>query len=114
MMPLLTYLITTFNALVRGILLNLAQLLSHSISIVIEVLRSFPPASSFRLTMESTEAETYLNSLINKTLRVYATDSRMFVGTFKCTDAVGIPNPLLMRILSRSAADWIFRTGMSC
>ncbi|KAK7914262.1 N-alpha-acetyltransferase 38-B- NatC auxiliary subunit [Apiospora marii] len=37
--------------------------------------------------MESSEAETYLNSLINKTLRVYATDSRMFVGTFKCTDA---------------------------
>lgn len=32
--------------------------------------------------------EAYLNSLINKTLRVRTTDSRMFVGTFKCTDAV--------------------------
>ncbi|KAI0410053.1 hypothetical protein F4802DRAFT_592933 [Xylaria palmicola] len=32
------------------------------------------------------EAETYLRSLLNKTLRVYATDGRMFVGTFKCTD----------------------------
>ena len=32
--------------------------------------------------------EAYLNSLINKTLRVLTTDSRMFVGTFKCTDAV--------------------------
>ena len=46
--------------------------------------------------MESSEAETYLNSLINKTLRVYATDSRMFVGTFKCTDAVSPPNLLFM------------------
>ncbi|KAK6859714.1 N-alpha-acetyltransferase 38-B- NatC auxiliary subunit [Apiospora arundinis] len=36
---------------------------------------------------KATEAESYLNSLINKTLRVHATDSRMFVGTFKCTDA---------------------------
>ncbi|KAI0444845.1 hypothetical protein F4803DRAFT_217653 [Xylaria telfairii] len=32
------------------------------------------------------EAETYLTSLINKTLRVHATDGRMFIGTFKCTD----------------------------
>ncbi|KAH8166195.1 hypothetical protein CIB48_g2041 [Xylaria polymorpha] len=32
------------------------------------------------------EAETYLRSLINKTLRVHATDGRMFIGTFKCTD----------------------------
>lgn len=34
------------------------------------------------------EAETYLRSLINKTLRVHATDGRMFIGTFKCTDTV--------------------------
>ncbi|KAI1172479.1 hypothetical protein F4777DRAFT_561455 [Nemania sp. FL0916] len=32
------------------------------------------------------DAEAYLQSLINKTLRVHATDGRMFVGTFKCTD----------------------------
>ncbi|KAH8682435.1 hypothetical protein BX600DRAFT_44378 [Xylariales sp. PMI_506] len=32
------------------------------------------------------EAETYLQSLIGKTLRIYTTDSRLFVGTFKCTD----------------------------
>ncbi|KAI0536760.1 LSM domain-containing protein [Xylaria digitata] len=32
------------------------------------------------------EAEAYLKSLINKTLRVHATDGRMFIGTFKCTD----------------------------
>ncbi|KAK6065154.1 LSM domain-containing protein [Seiridium cupressi] len=32
------------------------------------------------------EAEAYLQSLINKTLRVYTTDARLFVGTFKCTD----------------------------
>ncbi|KAI0474700.1 hypothetical protein F4859DRAFT_76559 [Xylaria cf. heliscus] len=32
------------------------------------------------------EAETYLKSLINKNLRIHATDGRMFIGTFKCTD----------------------------
>ncbi|KAI0548390.1 hypothetical protein F4679DRAFT_322552 [Xylaria curta] len=32
------------------------------------------------------EAETYIKSLINKTLRIHATDGRMFIGTFKCTD----------------------------
>ncbi|KAI1167015.1 hypothetical protein F5B18DRAFT_648031 [Nemania serpens] len=32
------------------------------------------------------QAETYLKSLINKTLRIHATDGRMFIGTFKCTD----------------------------
>lgn len=37
------------------------------------------------------EAESYLESLINKTLRVYTTDSRLFVGTFKCTDPVRRP-----------------------
>jgi hypothetical protein len=38
------------------------------------------------------EAEDYLHSLINKTLRVYTTDSRLFVGTFKCTDPVSSPS----------------------
>ncbi|KAI0976858.1 hypothetical protein F4678DRAFT_126960 [Xylaria arbuscula] len=32
------------------------------------------------------EAETYLRSLLNKTLRIYVTDGRLFVGSFKCTD----------------------------
>ncbi|GAP88800.1 putative LSM domain-containing protein [Rosellinia necatrix] len=32
------------------------------------------------------EAKAYLHSLINKTLRIHATDGRMFIGTFKCTD----------------------------
>ncbi|KAJ8132859.1 hypothetical protein O1611_g765 [Lasiodiplodia mahajangana] len=43
-----------------------------------------------RATMNETstkaDAEAYLKSLINKTLRIYATDGRMFIGTFKCTD----------------------------
>lgn len=37
------------------------------------------------------EAEAYLKSLINKTLRIHATDGRMFIGTFKCTDTVSSP-----------------------
>ncbi|KAI0452527.1 hypothetical protein F5B21DRAFT_506226 [Xylaria acuta] len=37
-------------------------------------------------TPTKTKTETYIKSLINKTLRVHATDGRMFIGTFKCTD----------------------------
>ncbi|KAI4864975.1 Sm-like ribonucleoprotein [Hypoxylon rubiginosum] len=32
------------------------------------------------------EAEGFLKSLLNRNLRVYTTDGRLFVGTFKCTD----------------------------
>ncbi|KAI3324800.1 hypothetical protein HD806DRAFT_534261 [Xylariaceae sp. AK1471] len=32
------------------------------------------------------EAEAYLKSLLNKNLRIHATDGRMFIGAFKCTD----------------------------
>ncbi|KAH9892965.1 Sm-like ribonucleoprotein [Xylariomycetidae sp. FL2044] len=35
---------------------------------------------------EKAEAESFLKSLLNKTLRVNTTDGRIFVGTFKCTD----------------------------
>jgi hypothetical protein len=34
------------------------------------------------------DAETYLRSLLNQTLRVTTSDTRLFVGEFKCTDAV--------------------------
>ncbi|KAF8862976.1 hypothetical protein BDZ45DRAFT_738655 [Acephala macrosclerotiorum] len=33
------------------------------------------------------QAETYLNSLLGKNLRVTTTDTRMFLGQFKCTDS---------------------------
>ncbi|KAI8959686.1 hypothetical protein F5Y11DRAFT_332316 [Daldinia sp. FL1419] len=36
--------------------------------------------------MEPAEAEEFLKSLINKNLRIYTTDGRIFIGTFKCTD----------------------------
>ncbi|KAI1473738.1 hypothetical protein F4774DRAFT_403290 [Daldinia eschscholtzii] len=32
------------------------------------------------------EAETFLKSLLGKNLRIYTTDGRIFIGTFKCTD----------------------------
>ena len=38
--------------------------------------------------MEKSQAEDYLTSLLNKTLRVTTTDTRMFLGQFKCTDSV--------------------------
>ncbi|OJJ02444.1 hypothetical protein ASPVEDRAFT_132177 [Aspergillus versicolor CBS 583.65] len=37
--------------------------------------------------MDEIQAVRYLESLIGQTLRVHATDSRVFVGVFKCTDA---------------------------
>jgi len=42
------------------------------------------------------EATEYLTSLLNKTLRLHTTDSRIFVGTMKCTDQVRsfLPSPL--------------------
>jgi hypothetical protein len=36
------------------------------------------------------EAEAYLSSLLNKNLRINTTDGRMFVGQFRCTDAVSL------------------------
>jgi hypothetical protein len=36
----------------------------------------------------NTEATEYLHHLLNKTLRIHTTDSRIFVGTMKCTDRV--------------------------
>ncbi|KAI0849639.1 hypothetical protein F5Y00DRAFT_261424 [Daldinia vernicosa] len=36
--------------------------------------------------MEPAEAEAFLKSLLNKNLRIYTTDGRIFIGNFKCTD----------------------------
>lgn len=38
------------------------------------------------IAMEKEEARDFLTSLLNKNLRVMATDGRMFLGLFKCTD----------------------------
>ena len=38
--------------------------------------------------MKSAEAERYLKSLLGRKLHLHMTDSRMFVGDFKCTDNV--------------------------
>jgi hypothetical protein len=51
--------------------------------------------------MEKAQAEDYLTSLLNKTLRVTTTDTRMFLGLFKCTDSVrslNSPAPLLLSL----------------
>lgn len=44
--------------------------------------------------MDSQQAVQYLESLIGQTLRVHTTDTRLFVGTFKCTDAVSMHRPI--------------------
>ena len=38
--------------------------------------------------MDNTKATEYLKALLNKKLRVYINDARMFLGDFKCTDNV--------------------------
>ncbi|KXJ91230.1 hypothetical protein Micbo1qcDRAFT_195380 [Microdochium bolleyi] len=45
-----------------------------------------PPGDKTSAGREKADAEVYIKSLINKTLRVHTKDSRMFVGNFKCTD----------------------------
>ncbi|EAU35455.1 conserved hypothetical protein [Aspergillus terreus NIH2624] len=37
--------------------------------------------------MNENQAVQYLESLIGQTLRIHASDTRIFVGSFKCTDA---------------------------
>ncbi|KUJ18936.1 uncharacterized protein LY89DRAFT_780906 [Mollisia scopiformis] len=39
------------------------------------------------MAQTKTQAESYLASLLGKTLRVTTTDTRMFLGQFKCTDS---------------------------
>lgn len=39
--------------------------------------------------MDKDEARGFLESLLNKQLRIHTTDERMFWGEFKCTDPVG-------------------------
>ncbi|WEW59658.1 hypothetical protein PRK78_005137 [Emydomyces testavorans] len=36
--------------------------------------------------MENIQAVTYLESLLNRTIRLHTSDTRLFVGVFKCTD----------------------------
>lgn len=59
-----------------------AQLISglHAINVA-----GFATASS--LDMDRDEAQAYLESLLNKNLRIITTDGRLFLGSFKCTDA---------------------------
>lgn len=53
-------------------------------------------------------AQSFLQSLLNKKLRIHTTDERMFWGDFKCTDPVGLcsssllPRPKLPRLTYRA------------
>lgn len=48
------------------------------------------------MDMEAQQAIQYLESLIGQTLRVRTTDTRIFVGLFKCTDAVSNQPPSIV------------------
>ena len=53
--------------------------------------------------MQKAQAEDYLSSLLNKSLRITIADTRMFVGIFKCTDPVcALHPPLVHNILNHS------------
>jgi N-alpha-acetyltransferase 38, NatC auxiliary subunit len=41
-------------------------------------------------TPEQSAAKAWLKTLLNKNLRIHATDGRLFVGQFKCTDPVSV------------------------
>jgi len=43
--------------------------------------------------MDPPAAKSYLRSLLNRSLHIYTTDNRLFVGDFKCTDNVNPPSP---------------------
>ncbi|KAJ5765429.1 hypothetical protein N7520_004988 [Penicillium odoratum] len=58
------------------------------------------------MAMTADQAVQYLEGLIGRQLRVYATDSRIFVGIFKCTDAdrnIILANSFEYRLPSPSA-----------
>lgn len=46
-------------------------------------------ASGDNVNMDKAEGRAFIESLLNKKLRVHTTDDRMFWGDFKCTDPVG-------------------------
>ncbi len=52
--------------------------------------------------MDNPKATEYLEALLNKKLRLYINDSRMFLGDFKCTDNVSqiVREQLLLHIIS--------------
>ncbi|KAJ5641707.1 hypothetical protein N7490_005707 [Penicillium lividum] len=58
------------------------------------------------MAMTTDQAVQYLDGLIGRQLRVYATDNRIFVGIFKCTDAdrnIILANSFEYRLPSPSA-----------
>ncbi|KAJ5574367.1 Ribonucleoprotein LSM domain eukaryotic/archaea-type [Penicillium hispanicum] len=67
--------------------------------------------------MDSEEGLRYLDGLLGRTLRVHTTDTRMFVGTFKCTDAerniilassleYRLPTPSAVQAAAKEAEAW--------
>ncbi|EPS30276.1 hypothetical protein POX_b02714 [Penicillium oxalicum] len=56
--------------------------------------------------MDTEKAVSYLNGLLGRTMRIHASDGRMFVGLFKCTDAernIILANSFEYRLPSASA-----------
>jgi hypothetical protein len=94
------------SVLCIGLVLALSPSAIHATTAAI--LRTLCPSSSSITTfplpcdlrpqqpilMNPPDPTTYLQSLLNRQLRVHTTDTRMFVGDFKCTDKVPNAFPL--------------------
>ena len=62
------------------------------------------------------ETRSFLTSLLNKQMRLYTTDDRMFAGDFKCTDNVRPLRLLCIYVpsrISQAYAAMICRTAIS-
>lgn len=57
--------------------------------------------------MDKDEARGFLESLLNKKLRIHTTDERMFWGEFKCTDPVGYTSSLVQLATGSGEVNWL-------
>jgi hypothetical protein len=56
--------------------------------------------------MDTEKAREYLSSILNKNLRVYTSDGRLFWGALKCTDPVCFNTLYLTETLSCQPLTW--------
>ena len=55
------------------------------------IFHNYLPPTTMTESEDLQTSKAYLTSLLNRNLRVHTTDSRMFLGQFKCTDSVFLP-----------------------
>lgn len=71
----------------HGLLAGAPPFVIHTYVLTGRTLAS-PTSTSLSAIMDNGEATGCLGSMLGRQLRIYTTDTRMFVGEFKCTDNV--------------------------